>query len=429
MKAVLVYPNQTELDDLLRAHPHAGVEYRPRPHISLGMLSLVSNTVGHQITYIDNNISKLSNAELIRRIAKESPNVVGFGGTITEWPQAAKVSKVLRRQGVITVYGGPNATVRPEKHIKHFDYVVRGLAEKSFQQLLDELDKGKRDVGVSGVCYRRNNTVSIEAPVYELNLDELNAPDRSVVDMTKYRRDLLPMPLLEPVDIVMSTRGCPFDCKFCSSRTIWNRRYNKRSVDLVIDEIREMIEKYGTKSVHFREDHFAIDKKRLIDMCFGLKHLGIQWVCQMRIDSMNEDMLRMMRDAGCVGVTCGFESANDSTLAYIRKGFTVADIRKAIDTFAQVGLWWLGGFMAGVLNEGKDEIINTLRFVREIRKKPHSLQSLGAMRFIGIPVSETYQEMIEKNLVEYDWQDGELLVAGTYKLSAKQVDSIMIEYS
>jgi len=429
MNVVLIYPNQTELDDLLRKHPHAGVEYRVNPHISLGMLSLVSNIIGHRVTYLDNNIAKFSNGDLIKWLSKESPDVVGFGGTFTEWPQARRVSQVLRNQGVVTVYGGSNATVRPEKHIKHFDYVARGLAEKSFQQLLDELDKGNKEIGIPGICFKAGNLSSIEAPVYELNLDELNPPDRSFVDITKYRRDLSPMPLPEPVDIVMSTRGCPFDCKFCSSKTIWNRRHNKRSVDLVIEEIKGMMEQYGTRSIHFREDNFVIDKKRLIDMCFGLKHLDIKWICQMRIDSVDETMLRMMKDSGCVGVTCGFKSANDSTLEYIRKGFRTKDIREAIDTFGRVGLYWLGGFMVGVLNEGEKEIIRTLTYAREIGKKPYSLQQLGAMRFVGIPVSETYREMISSNLVEYDWQDGELLVSGTHKLTAKEVDSLMIKCS
>ena len=424
MKIVLIYPNQTQLKQYFKRVKIRTVGYRSRPYISLGMLYLASNTKNHDIVYIDNNIRKLSTFELVETTLKYQPDAVGFGGTLTEFPQARDAAKELKKHHVITIYGGPNATANPVKHIKYFDYVVSGEGENVLSALLDNLEKNKIP-DLPGVCFYVDGKDIIKPPVFNTDLDKLEYPARHLININDYCRKIFGQ---RSADIIISSRGCPYSCRFCSSKYIWCQKYKARSVNLLIDEIKFMISRYGTKVIHFREDNFTVDRKRLLKFCRLVKRVGIKWVCQSRVDCLDEVTVKIMKDSGCCGIMCGFESANDSTLSYIKKGITFEQICNTINMFEKVGMPWSGGFMVGVLNEGEKEIAKTLNFVKRVRSYTHSRLPRGAMRFVGFPVSEMYLEMINKGLVEYNWQDGELLVPCTYQLSATEVEKIIKRY-
>ncbi len=140
-------------------------------------------------------------------------------------------------------------------------------------------------------------------------------------------------------------------------------------------------------------------------------------------------ILKKMKDAGCIGISFGFESANNHTLEYLNKGITVEESIKAIDICEKVGMNWSGGFMVGCPNETEEDIKKTLKFVRQIHQYTHSYLPPGAAQFLGFPVSETYFEMLNDDLVEYNWQDGELLIPGTRHISAKEVEERILEHN
>ena len=420
MRIALVYPNQTELDDLLDKYRYLP-GYRPKPIVPLGMLYLCSN-IGHEVKFIDNNIKKFTNEKLFQKTMKFKPDIVGFGGTMMEWVQARKVAKFLKEVNIPTIYGGPNATVNSEKHIRYFDYVVRGEGEVTLKELLDCLQEGGNPSKVKGLWFRKNsNIVKNPDRPFIRNLDGLNYPDRDIINLNDYSRETI-FPTAKPADIVLSTRGCPYDCHFCSSKYFWQQTYRTRDVGEVIKEIKFMMDKYGSKTIHFREDNFTVQKGRVLNFCDELERMGIEWVCQSRVDDVDEELVNRMKDSGCKGISFGFESANDHTLKYLKKGITVAQSIRAIDICEKIGMNWSGGFMVGVLNETRKDINTTLAFVGRVRKNPHSFLPPGAARFLGFPVSETYFEMERKVLVEHSWQDGELLVPRTYYLSANDVE-------
>ena len=420
MRIALVYPNQTELDDLLDKYRYLP-GYRPKPIVPLGMLYLCSN-IGHEVKFIDNNIKKFTNEKLFQEIMKFKPDIVGFGGTMMEWVQARKVAKFLKEVNIPTIYGGPNATVNSEKHIRYFDYVIKGEGEVTLKELLNCLEEGGSPTKVKGLWFRRNSKI-VKNPDRPFigNLDALNYPDREIINLDEYSRET-GFPTAKPADIVVSTRGCPYDCHFCSSKYFWKQTYRMRDTGEVIKEIKFMMDKYGSKTIHFREDNFTVQKGRVLNFCDELERMGIEWVCQSRVDDVDEELVNRMKDSGCKGISFGFESANDHTLKYLKKSIIVAQSIRAIDICEKIGMNWSGGFMVGVLNETRKDINTTLAFVGRIRKNPHSFLPPGAARFLGFPVSETYFEMERKGLVEHSWQDGELLVPRTYYLSANDVE-------
>lgn len=424
MKILLIYPNQTKLEEL-SGWRYPNIHPRPRPIIQLGMLYLYSAIdKKHEIKFIDNNITKWSTQKLCNWCISESPDVIGFGGTLSEWPEASETARHIKDKNpqITVLYGGPNAAANPEKHVNYFDFVIRGYAENIINPLLNAIEQ-KSDIDIPGVCYK-NHITSVNT---DIDINTISRPDRNVINISDYRRsDASVCPT--PVDVVVSSRGCPYDCRFCSSKYIWNRRCLLRDTDSLIDEIKWMIKTYGTKTIHFREDNFTINKRRLEEVCCELAKLNINWICQSWLGDLDRQYVRLMKESGCILTCCGFESANDSTLKYLRKRHTVNDILEIIDIFEAEQMNFSGGFMVGVLNEGEPEIANTLTLVKKLAKYPHSYIPRGAGRFVGFPISETYIEMVQNNLVAFDWQHGEILIPNTYHLDAHQVEDVIDRY-
>ena|GEM_PF-2364357 len=429
MNVVLVFPNKTRLDELTDwwYPPPAKRRENRKVVIPLGMLYLCSSIQAHHDTvFIDNSVHRLSDDELADWCLKHEPDVVGFGGTCLEWPQASSVAGRIKSLSpkVLTVYGGPNATARPEKHVRYFDYVFRGMAEKTFDRFLCCIEQKKPPYGISGLCSKE--FPKIVPPTFLQNLDDLPLPDRTKVDLDQYKRKAPGCSF--PADAVIASRGCPYNCRFCSSKYIWGQHYCVRSVESVIEEILHMKETYGSRTIYFREDNFTVNKKRLLQFCSALKELNVDWLCQSRVGGLDEDTVHIMKESGCKYISCGFESINDSTLQYMRKGQTADQVIQTINTFEKVGIAYTGAFMVATPNEGKDEILNTLKFVKKVSLFRHSKIPNTAVRFVGIPLSEMYNEILRDGLVEFDWQEGELLFPRTHQLNSKEVDAIIADF-
>jgi len=343
--------------------------------IPVGLFLLLVNI--KEAHFIDNYMERLTSDELADYCLKcvGDNGVVGFGGTCFEWRQAADVSKILKRRApnITTVYGGPNAKARPNKHKKYFDMVFR-----TGEEFLEYL--------------------GLE-------------PSLPLWPTSKYKN--------YAKNSIFSGYGCTFNCRFCASKYISNRQVYFRPIESVIAEIKSL----GCSSIEFREDNFTINKNRLKSICFELVKLNIKWSCQARVKSLNTETIKMMVGSGCNLVSCGFESGNNTTLKEINKGHTVDDIRRTVDRLNKYNLPYTGGFIVGLPNEGEKEIVNTIKFIEELQS-PISNIPKKPVQFIGLPVSELYFEVQEKNLVEHNWCDGEVLFCGTEKLTCKEVETL-----
>lgn len=392
-----------------------------------------------EVIYVDNNVHKLSTYELTEWVLAQKPDVVGFGGTLTEWTQAKDVSQAIAEQlneDILTIYVGSNATANPSKHVHYFDFVLRGWAEETFPQFLRAADWPHCHENINrilGLCWcSGGNECHIVPPALDCDISKIKYPARGQVDLNCYKREQFG--LRKPCDIVVASRGCPYDCAFCSSKSIFEQKYAMRPVDHVLYEVQYMKEVFGTQTIHFREDNLTINKNWLEELCRGLTDLHVDWICQSRVNAINKETVMMMKDAGCKVICCGFESANDTTLKHLNKRITFEQVENSIHCMEECGILYSGGFMAGCLNEGEEEIINTLDFVRKVSDTsqfPHSRIPRGAGRFVGWPVSPIYDEILnsQQELVAYNWEDGECLIPNTYKLTARQVEQCIARYT
>ncbi len=373
---ILVQPDQIGLEGLRPSWKKLiKGKRRSKRSIPLGLFMLLANI--KDANFIDNYLKQLTDRELAKYCLERvgSHGIVGFGGTCFEWRQAADVSSILKKlaPNITTVYGGPNAKSRPDKHKKYFDLVFKTgeefLAYLGLEPSLTIWPKSVKD-------YAANN--------------------------------------------IFSGYGCTFSCRFCASKSIGNRQIYFRPIDDVINEIKALKQ----SKIVFREDNFTINKPRLSALCYELSKLNIKWSCQARVNSLDTKTIKMMVGSGCNLVSCGFESGNDSTLEEINKGHTVDDILRTVEKLNKYNLPYTGGFIVGLPNEGEKEIVNTINFIKKIQS-PISCIPKRPVQFIGLPVSELYFEVQEKNLVEYDWNDGEVLFCGTEKLTCLEIENII----
>jgi len=423
VKFVMVNPTETELESL--APYRGGLAFYRDTMIALGPICACSNITNHDIKYIDNDVLNLDNHSLLNLILSHEPDVVGFSGCNSQWPQAMNIAKSLHTMGIMTIYGGPNATYNPQKHVRYFDYVYRGMAEPYLQTILDKLSRDENIDDVPGICFLRDVGVVIKEPILTFDWAEYKRPDRSFVDMSLYPRAV--KGLESPVDIVLSGQGCPFSCRFCGSAYLWKRRVNVLPVDTVISEIRYMMETYGTKTVHFREDNFNVNRSRLLEFCSKVKPLGVGWFCQSNVRSLDKDILQTMKESGMRSVAIGFESGSDSTLKFINKGYTVSDVRRVCKEVLDVGdIILVGAFMIGTPNETRDDILRTFDLAEEFSRI--SGIEKGGTRFCGWPVSELYYQIQKDDLVVFDWNEGECLIPRTYHLSNDEIVYLIDNY-
>ena len=187
----------------------------------------------------------------------------------------------------------------------------------------------------------------------------------------------------EDMGLIMTSRGCPYGCTYCSTDT---RRVSYRSIDNVLKEIRLVKEKYGTSQFSFKDDSFTVNRKRVEDLCDRLikEKFNINWECNTRVNLINDDLLLKMKRAGCNSIKVGIESGSERVLKEMNKGITHDQVRNAAKLFRKVGIHWTGYFMMGVPGETVEDVYKTLDFMYEV--KP-DFASIGVYEpFPGTPM-------------------------------------------
>ncbi|ABV34276.1 B12-binding domain-containing radical SAM protein [Pseudothermotoga lettingae] len=331
------------------------------PPLGLFYISSTLKKIGHSVRVIDMNVEPFD----WRNFDYSSFDVVGVSTDTVRFPLAKQICQVVKSQGVITVMGGPHATAEYEKILTDgiCDYVVLGEGEVVLPKLLEALKNNERKPDLSGLCYIENGTIVSKKPEFVEDLDLLPFPDRE--NFTAYRT----MFDKKMATSVITSRGCPFNCEFCSASQFMGMRIRKRSVENVVEELK-ILKKMNYGSVIFFDDNFTIDKTRTIKLCEQMlkENLNFSWWAFSRADELlgKEDLVEAMSKAGCKMLFIGFESAEDEILQEYNKklsssiAFDVAKLLKKykIDLFAS--------FIMGALNDTKESIKKTIKFAKKL---------------------------------------------------------------
>ncbi len=322
----------------------------------------------HDVKVVDSLAEDLSFGDVVRIMKRFDPDVVGVTSTTSMVYDAYKVAEIAKtlNGNSFVVMGGPHVTFVPERTLKecrYVDAVVRGEGELTFKELLERLEKGKSLKGLLGLSYRNDGSV-INNPPRPLigNVDDVPSPAYDLLPMEKYRAGN------SRFGVVMTSRGCPFDCVFCSSSLQFGKRWRGHGVRRVIEELSTLRNEYGIREVEFLDDTFTLNRKRAIEISREIirEGLDISWSASSRVDTFSEEVGREMKKAGCHTVYFGIESGSERTLEFIGKGITLEKAKTAVKIAKKVGLKALGSFVIGFPEETREDVEKTIKFSKRV---------------------------------------------------------------
>jgi anaerobic magnesium-protoporphyrin IX monomethyl ester cyclase len=327
---------------------------------------------GHHVTVVD-FVAELFTEEKLNKLL-ETTDIVGVTITSQLASSAVKLVDFIKRTSpkTMVIIGGPHCTLQGKQALEEIkaDISVTGDGEHTINEILDVLEKKKTYAEVHGILYRSGKEIKTGLPAYEIeNLDEIEFPSRHLVSQYYYgKRQVAGVTFFAKGKItsMITTRGCPFHCRFCVSKSIF-KKYRFRSPENVIREIEEIAKEY--QSVFIIDDNFLSNKKhaeQIMDFLIEKKLKLELWVVGVRVTDADEALFKKMKKAGVKSIEFGIESGNQEILDYYDKRITLDQIRRAVKLSKKVGFLTIGNFILGAPIETEKHMEDSIVFAKEL---------------------------------------------------------------
>ena len=342
--------------------------------IPLGLAYLASfiERDNHKIRIVDSATLRYKIQDVKEEIERFNPEIIGVTATTSSIYDAYEVAKIAKEvnPGVKVVMGGPHVSFTVEETLKEcpfVDIVVRGEGEETFRELVGYFESSRGDISslkeIRGIAFRNNGKIiQTEPRPFIKNLDNIPFPAYHLLPMEKYSLEG------KRFAAIMTSRGCPFSCIFCSSSQLFGKIWRARSPENVIEEIKLLKDKYGVREIEFLDDTFTLNKKRAKRICDLLikEDLGVSWSCSSRVDTIDESLIEKLKKAGCHTIYLGIESGSQEILNIISKGITLTQAERAINLIKKVNLNTFGSFIIGIPGETVKTIKKTIDFAKKL---------------------------------------------------------------
>lgn len=349
--------------------------------------------------------------DIKREASDYKPDLVGITAMTILAKDAYLIAKAVKaiNPATVTVMGGPHATALPEEALKTgwIDIAVIGEGEYGMLDICNALSEKEVDFSdIKGIAYKDKTTIK-RTPAREkiAALDELPFPSYDLLPLMKKYNPPPHWGKKGRFASVITSRGCPYGCMFCSVTGDWGRRYRFRSADNVLDELELLNKKYDVRYISFRDSVFTLYKRRVKEICKGMieRNLKLTWNCNGRVNEVNEETLSWMKKAGCKAIQFGLESGNEEILSRFKK-LDKAKIVKAIEITNKAGIESHGYFMFGLPGETNATMNDTIAFAKSLK-----LHSAGFTSATPFPGSELWDYCVENNLIlSRDWSKYDL---------------------
>jgi len=334
----------------------------------LGLAYLAASAGGHDVELIDPIAEELDLDSTMERIRRFQPQVVGISCTTPGIYGAYRVARGVKvwDPGVKVVLGGPHATFTARECLKEcpeLDVVVRGEADESFPRLLDAIERGRGMEDISGLTYRRGGVVRETSPGPPVSdLDSLPHPRYGLLPMEKYELDGIQYSAL------MTSRGCPFKCVYCSSSQLCGKMWRGHSPKRVVEDMRILAEDFGVHEIELLDDTFTLNRGRALEVCRLLRAEGLDvfWSCSSRVDTIDSQLAHEMSRAGCHTVYFGVESGDEDVLRSTGKGISLDGAVRAVSVAKEAGLHTVCSFILGLPQDTLQTVRRTIDFARRI---------------------------------------------------------------
>ncbi len=377
------------------------------PPLGLAYIAAVAEEDGFSVEIIDLNVQRKGLNDKIN-----DAGMVGVSFYTHNYDAALSVLSKAKARNKKVIAGGPHATpLYREVLADGFDIVVRGEGEYPIRELLR---RGGDPSGIRGLAYIDGGKLAANGVWRVGELDELPLPARHLLDLERYSFP----------GAIATSRGCSYGCIFCSARN-QSGTLRLRSARKVVEEIR-MLKEMGMDSFLAVDPNFAYSKERVLSICDGIKDAGMRWYAELRLDHMDEELIRAMAGSGCKVVRFGIESGSQRIVDVIRKGISLGDIEKTVKALVENGITPVCGFMIGHPTEGKRDFEATLRLAERIR-------ALGGEATFAVqtPYPGTYlyrnADKLRVDILHHNWSAYQHLnpVISTREFSARDLKEML----
>ncbi|UCD84427.1 MAG: B12-binding domain-containing radical SAM protein [Deltaproteobacteria bacterium] len=373
------------------------------PPLGIGYIASVLEKEGHQVKIIDSAPLRYSDIDIKQELEKFNPEVIGISTQISDAKKALELGDFLKNHfDVPLIIGGPYATNSFKQILqesKFIDYVVTGEGENSVPELLKIIAISLPSEEIKGIYSRKSRintgTSLCSEPIH--NLDDIPFPARHLYDNSLYS----PLPSQSkqfPATSMITSRGCPYaKCNFCYQAGTTAPKYRRHKPERVVEETKELVEKYGIKEIHFWDDLFTVNFQWISKFCELLRKqkINISWTCFGWAAGVSPEMLLMMKESGCYHIKYGFESGNQDLLDALNKGITLDHIHNAVIWGRQAGIEVNGAFMLALPGETPEKCKETVDFAISL-----DLDVAEFFPFHPYPGTSLYNWAIKKGKVE-----------------------------
>ena len=392
------------------------------PPLGLLYIAAYLKKYNYTVKVIDYAVERLSISELQKQVKELSPKIVGMSTYNESWNVQKTLCNKIKEvdNNIVISAGGAFATFCYNDILNQSktDYVTKGEGEYSFKLLCDYILK-KSDVNIEdipGLCYKEEKEIKVNEGICRIeDLDSLPFPDRSLIPIEKYT---LPY-------TISTSRGCPGNCIFCSSKAFWGKKVIMRSAKNIFDEVMDIYNTYGSNIFYITDDTFTASKKRCLEFCDMIEQTGIHfiWGCESRADVIDEDFIRRINEVGCNKIQFGLESADNDILKKIKKNVTIEQIENAVRLASKYNMHIQASYIVGHAFDTVETVNKTLEFAKHIK------ETYGARVVCSVntpfPGTEQYEKREELGieLKTYDWEKFilNLPIINTKNLSINQL--------
>jgi len=380
-------------------------EHKVTPPNGIGYLAGMLEANGAQCFYIDAIKDCLTVAEITQKAKFIQPQLIGISLLTPMYKNSKTLIQALKQNGFYVVVGGPHASALPRETLLDTcaDYLIFGEGEITLQQLCQSLHRSvvMPLAEIDGLAFKQDDLIIVnqQRPLIQ-DIDSLPFPAWHLFPPDQY--PFAPQGTMAkryPVAAITTSRGCPFNCAFCSTNVIWRRKFRARSAKNVVDEIELLVRQFRVREIHFIDDNLTTQSERVYQICDELDKRGLKivWSCPngVRIDSLDINLVRRMKKSGCYSLTFGIEAGNQEILNRIRKKITLQQVEEVVTMVKNEGIETRGFFIVGLPSETRTTIRQTIDFAKKL-----PLSFAGFSIFVLMPGLELFKEWVQQNHVD-----------------------------
>lgn len=417
MKILLVAPSES--------HIYGNFKPPGYPPLGLSYLGAILEEAGHIVKILDIDADKIKDGDFARCLKAGSYGLVGITTTTPTLNKSVHLTELAKKySNAYTVLGGVHVSVRPEETMKFpsVDFVVVGEGERTIIELVSCIENNLNPESVDGVCYRENGRILKTKPRELIsNLDEIPFPARHLYKNQNYS---YPDTLASPTFPIFTSRGCPSMCTYCASKCVFKGKFRARSPKNIVDEIEFLVKRFKAKEIHIWDDNFIFLKPRVLETKEEIKKRNIRvklaFPNGMRVDCVDKDILKALKDMGTYSIAFGVESGNQETLDRIKKGVKLKRIEETFKLTKKFGIETWAFFIIGLPGENESRIKDTIGFALKINPDVAKFHVLKPY-----PGTVCYEEFVSKGqITDYNFDNYSIHMPPVHRLEDLREEEI-----